>query len=150
MYQLGNIEAYSPFFQVCQSSPSLCPTWQQQGPSLAQLPHPLPLQPGLWLPVIIQGVEPNCPAVHLHCRLMDPDTVFTEFREELARSLHTAMPQVRRIEAGHMAAARRFAKPAGRPAPSIKRVKPENMRKGDAVLAYYEDGRWDRLLCTTP
>ena len=127
--------------QVCQSSPSLCPTWQQQGPSLAQLPHPLPLQPGLWLPVIIQGVEPNRPAVHLHCRLMDPDTVFTEFREELARSLHTAMPQVRRIEAGHMAAARRFAKSA-----PGKRVNTEDMKKGEAVLAFYEDGRWDRIL----
>ena len=122
---------------MCQVSPSLNPSWHQQGPSLTWLPHPLPLQPVLWLPVTIQGVEPNRPAVHLHCRLMDPDTIFTEFREELARSLHAAMPQVRRIEAGHIAAARRFAQSAR----SIKRVNPGTLREGDAVLACWKDGR---------
>ena len=49
--------------------------------------------------------------------------------------------QVRRIEAGHMAAARKFAQSA-----PGKRLNPEDMKKGEAVLAFYEDGRWDRLL----
>ena len=75
-------------------------TWLSEGRPchpLVRLPHPLPLVPGLWLPVTIQSVEQGSPVVHLHARTVHAGTGFTERREELAWSLCSLMQQVGRL-----------------------------------------------------
>ena len=98
-----------------------------------QLPYPLPLALGLWLPVTISMVHPKLPLVFLRVRYVSPDTCFAQFRREMKKSLCTTMDQVARMEASFSQAREEFSRQAE------SGVKEKRHSVGDPVLALFED-----------
>ena len=110
--------------------------------SSSQLPYPLPLALGLWLPVNITMVHPKLPMVFLRARYVRADTCFAQFRREMEKSLHTTMDQVSKMEASFSQAREEFAKQAEQEQGGKEMKKQHSV--GDPVLALYENQEWCR------
>ena len=108
-----------------------------------QLPYPLPLALGLWLPVNITMVHPKLPMVFLSARYVRPDTCFAQFRREMEKSLHTTMNQVSRMESSFSQAREEFARQAEQEQGGGKEAEKKHS-VGDPVLALYDNQEWCR------
>ena len=97
-----------------------------------QLPYPLPLALGLWLPVNITMVHPKLPMVFLSVRYVNPNTCFAQFRREMKKSLLTTMDQVTRMEASFSEARLEFSRQGK------FGVEEKRHSLGDPVLALYD------------
>ena len=109
-----------------------------------QLPYPLPLGLGLWLPVNLHVIHPQLPLVFLSVRYVRPDTSFAQCREELRKSLFTTMHQVAMMEKSFSRAREVFQKQAELGGEEEQTRHPV----GDHILALYENQEWCRGVVT--
>ena len=109
----------------------------------SQLPYPLPLALGLWLPVNITMVHPKLPMVFLSVRYVHPDTCFAQFRGEMGKSLCTTMDQVVKMEASFSQAREELSRQAEQGGKGEKGYSVD-----DPVLALYENQEWCRGVVT--